>query len=1804
MDSSAQRWEQLYNQTPLCEVPRHYAGMSRSPFLQEYLTTILRYCPQGGRSCETGIGSGYGAIWLSKRGICPEGIDYASGIVERARLINNMLSGDAVFRVGDLFRFYREGCPRYEVIHHQGVLEHFTAPQIRAALAQQVASAEWVVFSVPSVYYPFEPEFGDERLLPLAEWQHLLQPFEVEELRYYGDPQLGGREHVLCVLRGQAVTPRLRAMMTLPNEPYPDGISAIVHTRNEARHIGECLTTLKDWTDEILVCDMESTDQTVEIARGFTDQIIEHPHIANFDRSRNVSAMRARYRWVFYLDADERVPAGLGPALKDLIAREGVLFEAALVPFRHFFAGRAMQCLYPGYTAPRLLKNGRFVFRTRLHAGADVDGRTIMFPADNPELALVHYSFDSMAHYLEKLNRYTDGEAANMHRDGQAYHWQRAVAHFVEDFQSYYDRVGATRDGVHGFLYSFFSAFYRFEQHAKLYERRFQHQQLQPAEESIPANVEQVLEFALAIARQKPRPQAAPIRVASGTQRSARVLWSGPLFDPSGYGEESRNFLLALDDAGVSVAGHAFPWSHEEYQPTGAEGERLARLGERSAAPGFVQIVQDFPFRFQRHPQAGFAIGRTMFETDRLPADWVEGCNRMDAIWVPSDFNRQSFVDAGVAPDKVAVVPGCLDPASYATEPKPSPLVAELRSSVEYLFLSVFDWTLHKGWDVLLRGFLEAFPAGSPVGLVLKVWSTNGYAPDHIRAQAAEYVRSALGVDLAAGGRIRFVFDRLPQSELLALYQGCDAFVLPSRGEGWGRPYMEAMACGKPALGTNWSGNTAFMTPENSYLIDCTVVPVPETGWREVVTYRGHRWAEPDVASLCAQMVHVVSNRDEAARKGAAASQYVLDAFSRARLGALMAGELARLGDPTRPEGSASNGRRQSGDMRAHLAETGTDGAGEVAVPAEPPSRLAAGKQSKPRKGAKASDGVLPLASTAASVQHAPARVRPAATVRWEGAAFMWHSLAHVNRQIALGLLSSGRVELAFTPTEPNQLDPARFPEFHPLMDRMFAPLSRPADVHVRHFFPPRFERPSEGHLALIQPWEYGYLPQAWIDPIRQNVSEVWCYSTTVRNTYRESGIPEGRLHIIPLGVDTDVFRPTAPPYVFTTEAGAARCTNTIQDRFVFLFVGGSLERKGIDILLEAYQKAFSAYDDVCLVIKDTGTQTVYQGQNAQERIVALAGDPTRPAVIYLDQDLPQSQLAGLYTASNCVVLPYRGEGFCLPALEALACGVPVIVPKGGPTDDFVDDTVGWQVVAERRPFGNGRIGDLACVGPTWMLEVSPHELGRQMRQAFQQRDEARRRGVAGRERVLAGWTWQHTCAKVLERVEALAGAPLSMDSLKGLIPPQTRAGRTMGTEVSPDTHTPRDRRAIAKAGQSKRAAPTLSLCMIVKNEERVLDACLTSVKPHVDEIVLVDTGSTDNTVEIAKAHGVKLRHFPWCDDFSAARNVSLDGAKCDWVVWMDADDTIPEACGKQLREVILTAETATTGFIMQVHIPPAPGDHGFTIVDHVKIFRNRPEHRFEGRIHEQILEPIYRAGGRIERTDLYVVHSGYDYSPEGQKHKRERDLRIIDLDIADRPTHPFPRFNKGMTHHHLRNFDLAIEALEKSLSLSKPHESTVRKIYAMLASCHLERGEAQRAKERIEEGLTLTPRDPELLFRAGAVYRTLGDMAAAERSYLQLMNARETGHIDSLDVSMTGFKAHHNLALLYQDMQRWPEAETQWRGALQHNPEFVPSWLGLADLYLRLGRLGDARGVADALETRSPADASALRKQLAAGLG
>lgn len=396
-------------------------------------------------------------------------------------------------------------------------------------------------------------------------------------------------------------------------------------------------------------------------------------------------------------------------------------------------------------------------------------------------------------------------------------------------------------------------------------------------------------------------------------------------------------------------------------------------------------------------------------------------------------------------------------------------------------------------------------------------------------------------------------------------------------------------------------------------------------------------------------------------------------------------------------------------------------------------------------------------------------------------------------------------------------------------------------------------------------------------------------------------------------------------------------------------------------------------------------------------------------------------------------------------------------------------------------------------------------------------------------------------------------------------------------------------------------ARPLLSLCMIVRDNARTIGPCLESIRPWVDEMVVVDTGSRDETPRLAEALGARVYHFPWCDDFSAARNESLRHARGRWIFWMDSDDTINADCGRRLRELAARdADPSLLGYVIQVHCPGA-GEDGLwdiTVVDHVKLFRNRPGMRFDGRIHEQILPAIRAAGGEVSFTDLFVVHSGYDHSPDGQKKKLERDLRLLHLELAERPEHPFTLFNLGMTHADVGEFDVAAGYLRRSIAAAGPGESHLRKAHALLIHCLAQTGRSEDAWGACEKSLTLFPEDAELRFRRAGLLQEAGRLAEAADGYRDLLGPQRERYFTSVDRGITGFKARQSLALVYQDQGDWAAAEAEWRKVTEEAPGYRPGWRGLGDALLHSGRLAEALELANRLsaDVRLKAEGHLLR--------
>ncbi len=389
-----------------------------------------------------------------------------------------------------------------------------------------------------------------------------------------------------------------------------------------------------------------------------------------------------------------------------------------------------------------------------------------------------------------------------------------------------------------------------------------------------------------------------------------------------------------------------------------------------------------------------------------------------------------------------------------------------------------------------------------------------------------------------------------------------------------------------------------------------------------------------------------------------------------------------------------------------------------------------------------------------------------------------------------------------------------------------------------------------------------------------------------------------------------------------------------------------------------------------------------------------------------------------------------------------------------------------------------------------------------------------------------------------------------------------------------------------------------LSLCMIVKDNELTIRPCLESIKPWVDEMIVVDTGSTDRTPEIVESYGARLFHRPWDDDFSAARNHSIDQAAGEWIFWMDSDDTIPTDCGTKLKKLARSDQPDhVIGFVMKVHCPSDNGSgiEEYTVVDHVKMFRNRPEIRFEGRIHEQVLMPIRRAKGEIRWTDIYVVHSGSDPTPEAQSQKIERDLRILRIDLAERPDHPFVLFNFAMTYAESGQFKESLSWVKRCLAVSKPHESHVRKAYAYLTSCFYQLERPREALDACKRGREYYPDDPELLFREAMTHHVLGSLEESISCYLQILKLDPGKFFQSSDPGISSFKCRFNLAVVLKFAGRLDECEIQLRKVLREKPNYRPANRALFDVLYDTRRFATAQIEVDRLFSRAETQCLAL---------
>lgn len=380
----------------------------------------------------------------------------------------------------------------------------------------------------------------------------------------------------------------------------------------------------------------------------------------------------------------------------------------------------------------------------------------------------------------------------------------------------------------------------------------------------------------------------------------------------------------------------------------------------------------------------------------------------------------------------------------------------------------------------------------------------------------------------------------------------------------------------------------------------------------------------------------------------------------------------------------------------------------------------------------------------------------------------------------------------------------------------------------------------------------------------------------------------------------------------------------------------------------------------------------------------------------------------------------------------------------------------------------------------------------------------------------------------------------------------------------------------------------TVSACMIVKNEEELLPGCLDSIRNWVDEIIIVDTGSTDSTVEIAESYGAKVFHQSWEGNFSKHRNYSLEHATSDWIFIIDADERFVEEDLPQLRRLINDDEYD----ILSINVFNVYGNNEelTTFLPSVRFWRRKVNLRYEGIVHNLLRlgedQPVLRAAVRLK-------HLGYSLDAEKMNKKYIRTKTLLEKQLQENPDNFFALFNyaqllKGEDQNYaIRNIPTIIESASRAVALTDPEKKDERPIHLMcldqMAWAHYFKKSYDEALKHCERALEIKPDYLDPLLLRGHIFGRLerwDEAFKAYKKYLEAQNAYDPSkeadcliltHIDSRA------NAYYGLALISELRSENESAREYYLAALENQPGHIDANLRLANLYLNGGDFSNA---------------------------
>lgn len=368
----------------------------------------------------------------------------------------------------------------------------------------------------------------------------------------------------------------------------------------------------------------------------------------------------------------------------------------------------------------------------------------------------------------------------------------------------------------------------------------------------------------------------------------------------------------------------------------------------------------------------------------------------------------------------------------------------------------------------------------------------------------------------------------------------------------------------------------------------------------------------------------------------------------------------------------------------------------------------------------------------------------------------------------------------------------------------------------------------------------------------------------------------------------------------------------------------------------------------------------------------------------------------------------------------------------------------------------------------------------------------------------------------------------------------------------------------------------TLSACLIVKNEEANLRECLHALTDIVDEIIIVDTGSTDRTIEIANEYGAIIIKSQWEHNFSKARNIALRQASSDWIVSIDADEVLLNP--QEVLRTIQSATGTTGGFLLSVqsYFDRADGGKDVFTTNLLRLFRNNHNIYFKGIIHEQVLQTIFAAGMEVAYSNIQFLHKGYNLTPNEMKKKQERNLQLLSFALEKKPHNSYNLMQRGKTYMALGDNSKAETDLRLSLENATTDSIVTPQSLNYLGIVLFQRKEVQEAIECAKKSLSILPKQ-------GFAQFILGECYSEIRAYSEALNAYKAFEAsiatpDPLS-SVAGEYAippeqlWFRFGRTYIQLGNLKEAEISFKKGLSFNKKEVGCLVGLADVSLKLGK-------------------------------